>query len=269
MENFVSFGIKAEKFLPNFVTDVFTKNICTKIGRSRKHANKLRFAKTYKIDWKQATKCKKTTNLDSCVKKFYDLDDLFSRKIDPVLTRPESTGPTDIVSPAESYVRQIKSQHSKFTIKGAKYTLEKLLNKPGPHPKSTLFIFRLAPEQYHRIHSPIKATITDITELGGTYKSVNPILLEDIPVLQENYRKIINFNNGIIMIAVGATCIGSVILSVKKGSKVKHGDDMGTFGFGGSTIVLVVPEDVKMAKHITTNEQLIKPGEFIGKFIEQ
>jgi phosphatidylserine decarboxylase len=71
------------------------------------------------------------------------------------------------------------------------------------------------------------------------------------------------------MIAVGATCIGSVILSVKKGSKVKHGDDMGTFGFGGSTIVLVVPEDVKMAKHITTNEQLIKPGEFIGKFIEQ
>jgi phosphatidylserine decarboxylase len=66
------------------------------------------------------------------------------------------------------------------------------------------------------------------------------------------------------MVTVGATCVGSVILSVKKGDKVKHGDDIGYFEFGGSCIAVIIPIALKNKnKAITVNEQLLKPGVWV------
>ena len=66
------------------------------------------------------------------------------------------------------------------------------------------------------------------------------------------------------MIAVGATCVGSVDLTVKPGSKVNHGDDIGSFGFGGSCIALVVPYAIADAnKKLSSNEKLLRPGESV------
>lgn len=269
MNNIIGFGIRAQKYLPDAISDAFTTKICTQIGRSRKYENKLRFAKTYKIKWEDATKCAGSNSLESCVKKFTTLNDLFAREIKSELTKPDSTAAQAIVSPAECYARKISASRS-FDIKGAKYTLAQLLQRTEVPEKSTVFIFRLAPEQYHRIHSPTASKITDITSVGGTYKSVNPILLNDIPVLQQNFRRIIDFENGLIMIAVGATCVGSIDLTVKPGSKVKHGDDMGAFGFGGSCIVLVVPYKLSdLNKKLSTNEKLLRPGEFVGTIRQQ
>ena len=133
--------------------------------------------------------------------------------------------------------------------------------------KSKIYVFRLAPEQYHRFHSPTASKVVSIKEVGGTYKSVNPILLDSESVLQENYRKIIEFENGIFMVTVGATCVGSVKLSIKKGSSVKHGDDIGYFEFGGSCIVLVIPKVLeKHNKSITKNEGLIGTGKWVCQF---
>jgi len=259
----MAFGIKAQKYLPDALSEAFTKRVCSKIGQSRKYENKLRFAKTYKIKWQDALKCKNAPNLESCIRKFSTLDDLFSREISPNLTKPASTQKDVLVSPAECYARKAHATKS-FEIKGAKYTLKQFLDKEDVPEKSTIFVFRLAPEQYHRIHSPMETSVKSVKSVGGTYKSVNPIILNDLPVLQQNYRKIIEFENGIIMVAVGATCVGSVNLSVKPGSKVKHGDDIGAFSFGGSCIVLVVPYKIKdVNKKLSTNEKLISPGEFI------
>jgi phosphatidylserine decarboxylase len=266
MENLIHLGIKSQKYLPDEITDVFTKKICSKIGRSRKFSNKLRFAKTYKIRWEDSRKCKETKSVEECVRKFSTLDDLFAREIKPQLTQPESTELNAIVSPAECYARKVAADKN-FNIKGASYSLKKLLNKDDVPSKSEIFIFRLAPEQYHRIHSPIKSKIVKITAVGGTYKSVNPILLDDVPVLQENYRKIIEFENGMYMVTVGATCVGSVNLSVKEGEQVVHGQDMGAFGFGGSCIALVVPyKIVKYNNNISTNEKLFRPGQIVCRF---
>jgi len=188
---------------------------------------------------------------------------LFARKIDPELTEPEKTGEKDIVSPAQSYVRKVLAS-GKFKIKGANYTLKELLNTEKVPTKATIFVFRLAPDQYHRFHSPTDSVITSIREVHGVYKSVNPILLNSVPVLQQNYRKIVRFKNGIQMAIVGATCVGSVKLSVKVGDSVKHGTDMGTFEFGGSCIALVIPDRVQsFLKSITTNETLIQPGTWV------
>ena len=42
-------------------------------------------------------------------------------------------------------------------------------------------------------------------------------------------------------VALGATCVGSVILSVNVESVVKKGDELAWFEFGGSTIVMLFP----------------------------
>ena len=263
MDSIIKAGIVAQKYIPDFISEKFTKNVCSLLGKTKRHADKLRFAKTYKINWKQARDCINVESLDTCVDKFKTLNDLFSRKILPELTKPVVTGPKDIVSPAQCYVRKVDATKT-FSIKGADYTLSKLLQRKVVPEKSEIFIFRLAPEQYHRFHSPTSSTITKIKELGGSYKSVNPILLDTEPVLQENYRKIIDFENGLIMVAIGATCVGSVKLTVRKGTKVKHGTDMGFFEFGGSCIALIVPHELQSKnKTIYSNEKVFQPGSWV------
>ena len=261
----INAGIIAQKYIPDFFTEKFTKGVCSIMGRTKRRSAKLQFAKTYKIDWAKARECKDAKSLEECVDKFDTLNDIFARKIDPSLTKPEKTGPKDIVSPAQCYARKVDATEV-FSIKGAYYTLKTLLARTNVPQKSEIFIFRLAPEQYHRFHSPTNSTVTKITEQGGSYKSVNPILLNTIPVLQQNYRKIIDFENGLIMVTVGATCVGSVKLSIKKGDEVKHGDDIGYFEFGGSCIALIVPTKLKKVnKRLSANETIIQPGTFIAQ----
>lgn len=265
MDRLVELGIHAQKFLPKFLATNFTKNTCSKLGKSRKLSDRINYAKTYKLKWDQAKRCVNSPNLESCMKKFQNLDALFQRQILPKFTKPESTAPNVILSPAECFVRKVHSNKS-FHIKGANYTLEELIQSPTP-TKATIYIFRLAPEHYHRIHSPVNSKIRSIKAVGGDYSSVNPIMLESRPVLQENYRKIIELENGMYLAAIGATCIGSVYLNVKSGDNIKYGQDLGTFGFGGSCVVLVVPQTIKTAHvKITTNESYLMPGKLLASY---
>jgi phosphatidylserine decarboxylase len=258
--------IAAERYLPDIFTNLLTEKGCRAIGKTRSNFLKSKFVEKYKLDLQSSRKCKNSKNSNDCLKQFKTINDIFSRKIDPALTMPKATGQYDIVSPAESYVRKV-SATDEFLIKEAKYNLSTLLSTDTVPSKSDIFIFRLAPEQYHRIHSPTNSTIVSIVERQGTYKSVNPILLNKIPVLQGNYRKIVTFSNGIKMVIVGATCVGSIVLTVKKGDHVKHGDDMGTFKFGGSCVVIVVPYTIKRYnKKITENEKIIQVGDWVCKF---
>lgn len=137
---------------------------------------------------------------------------------------------------------------------------------PGS-PGASIYIFRLAPEHYHRIHAPFDSEIVNIKTVEGSYRSVNPIVLNSQPVLQKNFRKIMELKNGMFFVAIGATCVGSIILSVKKGSKIVKGQDLGTFGFGGSCLVLVIPNELGKIKEklkITTKERHIQPGALLG-----
>lgn len=265
----INFGIEAQRVLPPFVTTQFTKNICKKMGLRKDLGAKINFAKEYNIDWTTSRVCQGDDSLATCAAKFPTLNDFFARKIMPELTKPETTRRGAIVSPAECHARRVVSTNELFEIKGANYNLGTLLNKDVVPKAAAVFIFRLAPEQYHRIHSPISSTVVSVSSTGGEYKSVNPILLDRVSVLQKNYRKIIAFENGMYLVCVGATCVGSVNLTVKKGSSVVHGQDIGAFAFGGSCLVLVVPEACKISKFnpkITKNESLLNVGKWVADF---
>jgi len=268
MANLAEFGITAQKYLPDILMRNFTKTVCTKLGASTDLEDKIRFAKTYNVDWSTARKCQTTKTLETCAAKFPTLDDFFARKILPKYTRPETSAPNAIISPADCYARISKSTET-FTIKSANYTLATLLNLSASKtpPQATIYIFRLAPEQYHRIHSPVASEVVSIKSTGGTYKSVNPIMLNHSPVLQTNYRKIIALKNGMYFVAIGATCVGSINLSIKPHAKLHHGQDIGAFGFGGSCLVLVVPQTITETHTILSeNEKLLSVGKHISSF---
>ena len=263
---FMEMAISAQRYLPHSLLDIATHKSCSTFGKTRSRFVKSRFMKKYKIDWQASRKCKNSKTFNECVDRFDTINDIFSRKIDPALTVPKATGTYDIISPAQCYARKVSAKEE-FFIKKAKDNLSTLLNTTTVPATSDIFIFRLAPEQYHRFHSPTTSTIVSIVEKKGTYKSVNPILLNKIPVLQGNYRKIVTFSNGIKMVIVGATCVGSILLNVKKGDRVKHGDDMGAFEFGGSCIAIVVPYIIKKYnKKITVNENILQPGDWVCRW---
>ena len=253
--------VNAQKYVPPWITSAFTRRVCSRLGKTKKHAHKLRFAKTYNIKWRQARKCRNATTLDRCVNRFETLNDLFARKLVNRYTRPSTTNPTTLISPAQAYVRKVDATET-FHIKKVDYTLITLLKqKKVPHT-SHVFVFRLAPNQYHRFHSPVSSTVTKIRPIEGAYSSVQ--FMGSLPVLQENERTVVEFKNGILLVAVGATCVGSIRMTVKKGAKVQHGDELGFFEFGGSCIVLIVPFPV--LTRITAKESLIEVGARLADF---
>lgn len=269
MDIITKIGIYSQKYLPDSLFTEFTKTICKLLGKTRSLQTKLNFAKKYNIEWKKCELYNDSDTLESFIKKFKTLNDLFQRKLKKIYTIPESTKLKDIISPTQSFVRCV-SANKTFKIKKINYTLNKLLILEDNNiiEEATIFIFRLAPEHYHRIHSPTTSKIISIKNQAGTYKSVDPIILNSMPVLQENFRKIIKFKNGIYLVAIGATCVGSINLTVNKGDKVKHGQDIGAFAFGGSCVVLVIPHKIiKTYKSIISNEIYIEPGTLICKFI--
>jgi len=253
--------VKAQKYVPTWITSAFTRRVCSRLGKTKKHAHKLRFAKTYNIKWRQARKCRNATTLDRCVNRFETLNDLFARKISQRYTKPSSTNPTTLISPAEAYVRKVDATET-FHIKKVDYTLTTLLKQKNAPHTSHVFVFRLAPNQYHRFHSPTSSTVTEMRHIQGAYTNVQ--LMGALPVLQENERTVLKFKNGIILVAVGATCVGSIRINVKKGAKVQHGDELGFFEFGGSCIVLIVPQHVRT--RITAKESLIQTGAWLAAF---
>lgn len=74
-------------------------------------------------------------------------------------------------------------------------------------------------------------------------------------------------------INIGAMMVGSIVLTVKAGQKVKKGDEMGYYAFGGSTTVCIFEEGrLKFDEDLLTNskasiETLVKQGTGIGRAV--
>lgn len=230
-------------------------------------------------------------DLSDCIvtdpKEFLTFNDFFYRKLKPNARPNES--PEDkriVVSPADCRCSTFETVDSAtdLWIKGRNFNLAKLFNGNFNNMEDTdmyvqlkvsLGIFRLAPQDYHRFHSPVEGKIGKVKFIEGEYYTVNPMAIRShLDVFGENVRCIIpieteNFGT-VIIIAVGAMMVGSTVLTVKEGSSVKRGDEVGYFKFGGSTIVLLfekkrftfdgdLVENSKMCV-----ETLIRVGQSIG-----
>ncbi|KIN03701.1 hypothetical protein OIDMADRAFT_193501 [Oidiodendron maius Zn] len=144
---------------------------------------------------------------------------------------------------------------TKYWIKGYGFTLEKLLGSAELAAKfngGSIVVARLAPQDYHRWHAPVSGTVTSVTEIPGAYYTVNPQAINEpgtLDVFCENRRSVMTVERShtgspVAIVAVGAMLVGSIkyVNGVDKvGTKIKRGQCLGAFYYGGSTVIVVYP----------------------------
>jgi len=216
------------------------------------------------------------------VLEYKNFNDFFARKLKKD-ARPICNKEDSLISPADGRVlgyENIKMDEI-IQVKGSIYKLEDLLQDKklaGQYDGGICVVVRLCPSDYHRFHFPDSGVSYYSKKIDGNYYSVNPIALNKIAqVYCQNKREITLFNSDhfgeVVLMEVGATCVGSIIQTYEEGKKVKKGDEKGYFKFGGSTVIMFLQKDiVKIDEDIIENtkkgiETKVDMGEKIGKNI--
>jgi len=87
------------------------------------------------------------------------------------------------------------SAATEIWVKGKSFSVEHLIQDEALAAEfegGSIGLFRLAPQDYHRFHSPVQGTIAKTpVKIDGTYFTVNPMAVnEDLDVFTENVRKV-------------------------------------------------------------------------------
>ena len=213
------------------------------------------------------------------IKDFTSFNDFFTRELISE-ARPITNDPDILISPGDGRLTAYENidLDNIVQIKGLTYSLRELVKDDSiasKYENGTCIILRLCPTDYHRFHFVDSGTIGPNHAIKGSYYSVNPIALKNIPKLFcENKRewsilKSDNFGD-VLTIEVGATCVGSIIQTYSPNSKVNRGEEKGYFKFGGSTTILFLKKGVaKIDEDIIHQTKLgfecaVKLGEHIG-----
>src|SRR5690606_10257632 len=99
-----------------------------------------------------------------------------------------------IISPADSRINCYPSvqESTRFWIKGQNFSISSLLKDSQLFEDGAMAICRLAPQDYHRFHSPVDGTIALIYSIEGAYYTVNPMAVrQKYDIFTENARTVI------------------------------------------------------------------------------
>ena len=229
------------------------------------------FIRKYKLDEEE---------FDSDPEGFRSFNEFFSRKLKPD-ARPIEQENAVAVFPADGRHLGVQdlSANLGFYVKGQKFDLPKLFQSEelaGRFRKGSLIISRLCPVDYHRFHAPVSGKISEARLINGSLFSVNPIALRKrLSVFWENKRYLCmidsDYHGKVAQFIVGATCVGSATFTFSQNQRVKKGEELGYFSFGGSSVLtlfekdrLRISEDVQ--QHSQANiETYAKMGEEMGR----
>jgi len=151
----------------------------------------------------------------------------------------------------------------------------------GPsYDTGSLCIARLAPQDYHRWHCPVNCTIESATPIDGALFTVNPYAVnQNVNVFTQNKRVVCVLRSPefgrVILIAVGATMVGSIHFIANPKQNLKKGEGHGYFAFGGSTVMLLFePNRIQFDKDLLDNtnkqtETLVRVNQSLGKAIQK
>ena len=179
---------------------------------------------------------------------YASFNEFFYRKLKPS-ARPIAAGETVAVFPADGRHLAIAdvSAADSFYIKGQRFDLAKFLGSAelaAEFEGGSMLISRLCPVDYHRYHFPVSGKAGAARILDGSLRSVSPLALRrKLSILWENRRMITEVESDafgkMVVMEVGATCVGGMHSTFTAGSQVEQGADKGYFSFGGSCVTTV------------------------------
>ncbi|KAF9571556.1 hypothetical protein EC968_000451 [Mortierella alpina] len=232
------------------------------------------FVKTYHLNLSEL--------LEPDIKSYKTFNDFFYRRLKPD-ARTIDQKPNSIISAADCRLSCFESISSATTIwiKGKQFTLSHLLQDDAlaaQYEEGAIAIFRLAPQDYHRFHSPVQGKIArEPVKIGGTYFTVNPMAVnENLDVFTENVRvvTVMDLEQGDktgsgVLDQLGSICMtgGGVA-----GNSLRKGDELGYFAYGGSTCILLFKKGAALFDEDLLRsskkglETLVRMGEHIGTY---
>ncbi|CAE6479203.1 unnamed protein product [Rhizoctonia solani] len=215
---------------------------------------------------------------------FKSFNEFFYRKLKETARPVDEPGnPSRIVSCADCRMMAFEtvSEATRLWIKGREFSVKRLLGETYAHeaPKydgGALGIFRLAPQDYHRFHSPVDGVVGPMHYIPGEYYTVNPQAIRtQLDVYGDNARKIVPIDSPVfgrvMCVCVGAMMVGSIVTTVMEGEPIARGQEFGYFAFGGSTIVILFErgkltwDDDLLNNSHSTLETLVRVGMGVGK----
>jgi len=211
---------------------------------------------------------------------YNSVNDWFSRELAPGV-RPvaDLSDPSVVVSGADARVVVYERVPSDSTVwlKGQSFSPSQLVGQDyPPFVNGALLILRLAPQDYHRFHTPVTGTILSITSLSGGLQSVNADAMraEDDAIYNERVSVFIQTPFGqVAFVALGAACVGSIQVFPAVGANITKGQLLGTFQFGGSTCAVMFEANrLQWDADVATMssqavESLVRMGQRMGRFV--
>ena len=201
---------------------------------------------------------------------FASFNAFFYRKLKPA-ARPIDADDASVVFPADG--RHLGFERASAIagvfVKGQRFDLPTLLGDAAlaaRYADGALVLSRLCPVDYHRFHFPVAGTpgLTSVTD--GPLFSVSPLALrQHLAYLWTNKRTLTRLETRrfgtVLLLEIGATCVGTIAQTYSPGSAVAKGAEKGYFAFGGSsTITLFEPGAIRLEadlrEHSAANTEL-------------
>ena len=148
-------------------------------------------------------------------------NDFFSREIKPEARPVDEPGNelvTSSVADCRLTVFPTIDLATEYWIKGTPFTLEHLLRDAELaeyFDGGSIVIHRLAPQDYHRWHSPVTGTIDSIRQIDGTYYTVNPQAINQsgtLNVFCENRRDVAIINRKTTGSKIAVVAVSSLVI---------------------------------------------------------
>jgi phosphatidylserine decarboxylase len=197
-----------------------------------------------------------------------------------------------IVSPVDGYISEIGCINDGTLVqaKGRLYSVNELLacdkELSAPFNEGLYTTLYLSPQDYHRVHMPVDATLKEMIYVPGALFSVQPATTRMIPRLfARNERLVVFFETSIgpmAMVLVGATIVGAIGTSwqgdITRSHKPRHynypeapslqkGAEMGYFKLG-STVILLFADSKRLQWQPGLHPgDKIRFGDALGSFV--
>ena len=210
-------------------------------------------------------------------KVYSSYNEFFTREIKPE-HRPVDGETGSLISPADGKLSLYSiSENLQITIKNSVYSISSLLKSrelAEEYKNGYAVVIRLTGEDYHHYCYVADGVKGKNHYLKGMFHMLHPVVREQIPVYKENTREFCRIRTKyfgeVIQMEVGAMMIGRICNLNQGTTEVSKGEEKGYFAYGGSTVVVLVKENmVDFDKDLLENskeqiETLVKMGVRIG-----